>query len=232
MWRCQGKVKQLWELQPWAVSTHIVGTQVGHNSLEKVYGAQGWKCSLIRYFLPSCFFSRVSQQGHHDSCTSVMTGFRNPLSWHLVLASKYALTLPISLLFLIPFLLLSTLSPFLSVHLMLSHTFWLSQSPVSPGTFESQSTLFRSSFSKHSLLWFLYRPLYLLLPDGTSSIVSELFQGIFLNSPLDCELLEDKTMFPWCYLPILPLPQPLAQYFGYRKYSIRVYWLIDLPLVQ
>lgn len=70
---------------------------------------------------------------------------------------------------------------------------WPSQSPVFPGTFESQPVFF--FILKAHLPWVLV-PFYLLLLNDSPSIVSELFQRIFFNCPLDCVLLEDKIVFP------------------------------------
>lgn len=138
-----------------------------------------------------------------------MAGFRNPLSRHSALAPKYALTL--AYLF-FPSCLFSFWEHhlnFFSAYPIVSHMSWPSQSPVFPGTFESQPTLFSSLFSKHILPGSLYVPFYLLLLNDSPSIVSELFQRIFFNCPLDCVLPEDKIVFPWLLsLHSIPTPDP------------------------
>lgn len=125
------------------------------------------------------------------------------------------------------FLLLRIPSPFLSTYPIPFHTSWPSQSPVSPVTFKVKLH-FPFSFSNLFLPGSFYVPLYLLLPNDTTWIVSKLFQRIFLNSPLGCVLLEDKTMFPWLLsLYSIPTPTPTTSTMLWLQKILNKCLLID-----
>lgn len=117
----------------------------------------------------------------------------------------------------------------------LLHFSWPNSSPcfLAPpqfslsGDFWKSSHAYPYSFAKHSLPESFYVSPYLLPPNITFWIMSELFQDLLLNSPLHCEFLDDTNIFPW-----LLVSPTITLYFGYRKYSINVCWLIDFLLSQ